>query len=115
LSETTWNGKHLHGRFSASLADLGLLVGMFDGTLDVKTGEVKGRVVGTWQCAGRKGDDRLCAGVKGCLRPLRRIDIRQMVKAEAIGGITIQVQVPLTEGPCAYKLPPTDPWVAKGD
>jgi len=112
LSETAWDGKHLRGRLSASLADLGLLTGMFDGTLDVATGEVKGRLFGNWQCAaGQKGDERLCVGIKGCLRPLRRINIRQLVNREAIGGITVQVQVPMAEGPCAYKLPPTDPWV----
>lgn len=111
LRETTWDGACLRGRFSAALADLGTLTGIFDGKLNTATGEVTGRVNGKWECAGQRGDERLCAGVRGCLRPLRRIDLHQVVNGEAIGGITVQVQVPMVEGPCAYKLPPTDPWV----
>ena len=108
LTETAWDGEHLQGRFAANLEYVGVLVGGFEGELNVLTGEVKGRVSGVFRCAAKEGSSAACVGVEACLRPLRRVDISQIVDEEQIGGITIQAQVPMPDGPCARELPPTD-------
>jgi hypothetical protein len=113
LNETTWDGEHLRGHLSARLDDLGTLSGSFEGSMDQATGQVEGRLLGAWQCDG--GRERpACVGLRGCLRPLRRVNVQQLVNGRAIGGLTIQVQVPMRAGPCAYPLPPTEPWVKSG-
>ena len=114
LTETIWDGQRLQGRLGANIADIGVLVGKFVGTLNILTGQVKGRVTGIFQCADRENAKRACVGVEACLRPLRRINISQLVKGKPVGGITIHVQVPMLAGPCAEPLPPTDTHVVPG-
>lgn len=105
LTRVKWDGNRLRGLLTANIADLGQLVGAFDGRVDVSSATVKGRVLGSFQCSGRDSVQQMCAGVEACLRPLRRVDISQLVDGVPFGGITIQVQVPT---PCAEALPPTD-------
>lgn len=112
LTATVYDGSRLGGRFAGSVEELGALVGGFEGKIDTKTGEIKGRVIGIFQCGGSGKSDRACVGVKGCLRPWRRVDISQWLEGAPLGGITVQVQVPLNSGPCGVKLPPTDTRVA---
>lgn len=90
-----------------------LTEGSVDGFLNISTGQINGKLIGTYQSTG--GIDRklesISIGVEGCLRPLRRVNISQTINGEPIGGITIQIQVPMRSGPCAQELPPTDPFV----
>jgi hypothetical protein len=108
LNNTQWNGQRLLGRFSASIADVGTIIGALDGRINPLTGEVKGHVAGAFQCLGKEGLTQVCVGVQGCLRPLRRLNIRQDLGSKPIGGITIQVQVPPPPGPCSQPLPPIE-------
>lgn len=50
--------------------------------------------------------------IEGCLKPIRVVNIAQYFKSEALGGLTMQVQVPLPQGSCFEELPPTDVYVA---
>jgi Zn-dependent metalloprotease len=106
LSEVRLAGDEVRALAAFALEELGSLVGELRGTLDRSTGALRGTMVATFQCAGG-GMQRVCVGVNGCLRPWRRINVRQMHGREALGGVTVQVQVPL-QGPCAIALPPTD-------
>ena len=108
LTATVYRETRLRGRFSGSVEELGTLVGEFDGRMDTQTGEIKGRVIGIFQCGGSGRSDRACVGIKGCLRPWRRVNISQWLEGMPLGGITVQVQVPMPPGPCSIKLPPTD-------
>lgn len=119
LTETTWDGLYLQGRFACNLEYIGIITGGFDGSLDVYTGQIEGLVSGTLQETDGKvnANERVSIGVKANLRPVRRVNVSQYVNGEAIGGITIQVQVP-PPIPMAVDsskndwLPPTDTFVA---
>jgi Zn-dependent metalloprotease len=120
LTETTWDGDELHGRLGLVVENVGRVAGEFVGELDVETGAFEGRIDGELRSEGRAacGRDRVCTGVRGCLRPLRRIDVGQFVDDEPLGGVTVQVQVPLPEGPCRQRfpdLPPTGTEVSEGE
>lgn len=108
LTATTYDGNRLEGRFAGSVEELGAVVGAFDGRIDVKTGEIKGRIKGSFQCGGSGRSDRTCIGIKGCLRPWRRVNISQWLEGAPLGGLTLQVQIPMNSGRCQMKLPPTD-------
>ena len=110
LSETVVAGQVLTGRFAARLGELGTIVGGFEGRFQPLSGEIEGRVDGQFACAGKHGSECACVGVKGCLRPFRRVDITQRVGGEPIGGLTVQVQVP-GPGSCRIKLPPASTFV----
>jgi hypothetical protein len=58
--------------------------------------------------AGTGNTSQPCLGLEACLRPLRRIDISQLVNGQPINGTTVQVQVPIPDNPYAWKLPPTN-------
>jgi Zn-dependent metalloprotease len=107
LTGVRLDGDRLEGRLSGRLGEAGVFSGGLVGTLDVLTAEVKGRMMGVFQC-GRGKAESVCAGFEGCLRPLRRVDVAQYADGRAIGGMTIQVQVPAPGGRCARPLPPTD-------
>ena len=111
LTDITWDGQRLKGRLVGTLDEIGSFIGSFEGTLDVKTWQIKGRVTGNFQCAGTGNTSQPCLGLEACLRPLRRIDISQLVNGQPINGTTVQVQVPIPDNPYAWKLPPTNTYV----
>jgi len=111
LTDTTWDGQRLKGRLIGSLDEIGAFLGNFEGSLDGKTWQIKGRVTGNFQCASTGTLSQPCLGLEACLRPWRRIDISQLVNGQPMSGITVQVQVPIPENSYAWKLPPTDTFV----
>ena len=108
LTGSSWDGVLLRGQLAANVEFIGALVGQLEGLLDIHTGQIKGRVSGAFQYEEKEGNERVPIGIHGCLRPYRHINISQVVNGQPIGGLTIQVQVPLPSGPCAQELPPTD-------
>ncbi len=94
----------LLGRLSARVTHGGTLVGHFEGTLDRERGEIRGRVRGIYRTC---GEQSVCVSVKACLRPHRRIDIGQYHRGEALGGVTFQVQLPVSST-CNRPTAPTD-------
>jgi Zn-dependent metalloprotease len=92
ISLNTTDNKHISGRFTGSLNST---LGKFNGKLETIEGANK------------------TIAIEGCLRPTRVVNIAQYFKHEAIGGLTMQVQVPLPQGSCFEELPPTDVYVAK--
>ena len=108
LFNAALTGYTFKAQMSVSTDDGSHVNGTFEGTLDLETGRFKGTVSGNMQ------GDKIQAVVlhaEGCLRPTRVINIGQYYKGQPLGGITIQVQVPLPEGSCFEKLPPTDVYV----
>lgn len=104
---------NVEGLVSGRIGDLGAIVGNFGGRVDPSTAEIRGVVTGIFQCSGMVGTERICLGIKACLRPFRRIDISQVHEGKSVGGITIQVQVPMPGKACNIPLPPTDTHVFK--
>jgi hypothetical protein len=113
LTETVVESQMVHGRLSARLGEVGTLVGGFQGRIHPLTGEVEGRLEGSFSCAGKHGPSCGCVGIRGCLRPMRRVDIAQLIGGVPIGGITVQVQVPSAGTACRIKLPPTSTFVGE--
>ncbi len=111
LTETNWDGERLKGRLAVNLDEIGSFIGNFEGTLDVKTWQIKGRATGDFQDAGTGNTSQLSLGIEACLRPLRRIDISQLVNGQPTNGTTVQVQVSIPDNPYDWKLPPTDTYV----
>jgi hypothetical protein len=99
----------LRGRISLIIPDVGAVAGGFVGRLDLHTGELAGRIVGT-SMHGPQGQ-RQMLGFHGCIEPWRHVNVSQWRAGEALGGFTVQVQVPRERGPCARELPPTDTFV----
>ncbi len=97
----------IEGLLAGTLLDIGSLNGSFRGRLDRSTGELSGTVAAAFQCAGTAMSRSACLRLDGCLRPNRRVDIAQLVDDVPIGGVTVQVQVPMPKGACAMELPPT--------
>jgi Zn-dependent metalloprotease len=98
----------LHGRMALLAADGSALTGAFRGRLDPTTARFEGTVEGGWQ---RVTGQTVAAAefrVSGCLRPDRVVNIGQYANGEPVGGLTVQVQVPLPSGSCFEPLPPTD-------
>ncbi|MEK7753759.1 MAG: M4 family metallopeptidase [Acidobacteriota bacterium] len=112
LTDTTLEGGELRGRMTANLPHIGAVVGIFSGSVDLHTGQISGRLLGSSPCP--KRPDQVCLGVEACLRPWRRVDISQWHEGELIGGVTVQVQVPFGKGPCKLELPPTGTKVIPG-
>ncbi len=83
----------------------GLLTGRFDGRLDCSCGELSGRVAGVFQCGVEKR--KVCARLRACLRPWRRVEIEQYDGARTLGGVTLQFQIPMPEK-CRWPHAPTD-------
>lgn len=93
LSGTSDDPARLIGRLSAEVAGLGQLTGSLDGCLDLATGRLDGRWSATGDCG--KGTVPLCLLVEGVLHPTRSVDIGQRIAGEAVGGLTMWIQVPL--------------------
>jgi hypothetical protein len=74
-----------------ALDELGTLVGRFDGSLDVLSGAVRGRVAGDFQNAATGGCERVGVRLDGTLSPWRRIDVSQLADGQPIGGFTIEI------------------------
>jgi Zn-dependent metalloprotease len=111
LTHTVLENQVLQGHLAGSLPHIGAVVGLFTGTINLDTGQVKGKVIGSSPCP--KVVERICLGVHACLRPWRRVEISQWHGPDLIGGVTVQVQVPWQKEPCALKLPPTHTKVRK--
>ena len=105
------NKEKLAGRIALNLDMIGTFTGMFEGKLDTRSGDLSGKATGVYCCAGAANGKRMCVGVKACLRPLRRINISQIAGDTTIGGLTIQIQVPMPLHRYARPLPPTDTYV----
>ena len=108
LTDVRWDGPNLKGLLAAIIDYIGTITGGFEGGLDVITGQIKGRVTGTFQYEGQKEAEKVVIGVEACLRPWRRINITQLVYGEPLGGITIQIQVPISRDLCAEAQPTTN-------
>lgn len=110
LRETVGDSRHLQGTLAARLEDVGIIVGRFEGRLDVLTGELRGNLTGTFQSVGRPGNEIMSVGIIAGLRPTRGVDIAQFINNSPVGGVSIQVQVPMPSGSWEIELPPTDPF-----
>jgi hypothetical protein len=95
----------LTGTIALRIQGGGLLVGRFEGRLDCACGELSGRVVGVFQCGVESR--RRCVQLRACLRPYRRVEIRQYDGERTLGGITLQFQVPMPPK-CHWPHAPTD-------
>lgn len=105
LTDTVLEGSQIRGNFAGIVGQRAAVVGLLDGTIDLRTAEIRGDVI-----AGhpdRSDEERIEVTIRGCLRPWRRVEISQWAEDDFIGGITIQVQVPWNNSPCPYNLPPT--------
>ena len=104
LTKTVMEGKKLRGRFSTLLPKIGTVSGPFEGTINLRTGWVKGFLLTTPKRAGSKPIEQ---EFRGRLRPWRRAEVSQWAGEEHIGGVSIQLQVPWRRGRFSHKLPPT--------
>lgn len=107
LTHVSVREDEIEGRLAGTLLHVGSLNGTFRGRLDLNTGRLSGTVTAAFQCAATATTQSACLRLDGCLRPNRRVDIAQLVDDVPIGGVTVQVQVPMPKGPCATTLPPT--------
>ena len=108
LTQVNVRENGIEGVLAGTLLDVGSINGSFSGTLDRSTGELSGTVTAAFQCAGTAMSHSACLRLDGCLRPNRRVDIAQLVDDLPIGGVTVQVQVPMPKGACAIESPAND-------
>lgn len=113
LNNVNIDNQNVEGFISGRIKELGTIIGNFRGHMNPPIAEIDGTVEGTFHCVGKVDTERICIGIKACLRPFRRIDISQVHKGENIGGITIQVQVPIPGKSCEISLPPTNTYILK--
>lgn len=104
LTTVSYTHPNLRGNFAGRIAGE-LVTGKFHGTIDLNRAKIRGDVVGRYQCSA--GTRTVCVKIRACLRPERRIEIRQLFGGDALGGVTFQVQVPMPAR-CDWDLPPTD-------
>jgi hypothetical protein len=95
-------GNGLKGQMSINTDTLQHITGLFGGNLELTTGAFKGKIQYLENGMGHS------VQAEGCLRPIRIINISQYHKGEAVGGLSVQVQVPLPPGNCFEELPDTD-------
>jgi Zn-dependent metalloprotease len=110
LFNASLSGYKFTAQMAVMIQDGSNVIGRFEGTLDLATARFKGTLTGNLQT------DRVLPvtlDAEGCLRPTRVVNIGQYYKGQPLGGITIQVQVPLPDGSCFEKLPPTDVYVIR--
>jgi hypothetical protein len=107
LTQVSVRENGIEGRLAGTLLHVGSLNGSFHGRINRSTGELSGTVTADFQCAATAMSHSACLRLEGCLRPNRQVDIAQLVDDVPIGGVTVQVQVPMPKGPCAMGLPPT--------
>jgi len=112
LTETMMEGERLRGHFAGTIPYVGVVVGEFDGRINLKTGAVKGRATVSDPCL--KRIERTCIGINAHLRPWRRVNISQWMGKELLGGITVQVQIPWEKGPFGLRLYSTESKVMLG-
>lgn len=105
LSDAEGEGGELRGRIAARPDCGGSLVGRFEGRVDAARAEIRGRFSGLHHCHG--GQTAVCLSLRACLRPERRVNVRQMAGTMALGGFTVQVQLPVPAH-CDWVVPPTD-------
>lgn len=105
-------GRRLDAQAAFNTLDGHHVAGRFTGDLDVSTAQFNGTIDGMIQFNRFKEPEHLRVHVKGCLRPDRTINIGQYHRGQPLGGVTLQVQVPLPTGICFQELAPTDTFVA---
>jgi hypothetical protein len=111
LFNASLKGEQFHAQMAVTTSEGNNINGKFAGTLDLATARFKGTLIGKIQDSESKDAKAEIIKAEGCLRPTRVVNIGQYLKGEPLGGITVQVQVPLPEGSCFEKLPPTDVYV----
>lgn len=102
LFKATLVGDNLKAQISMNTEEGNHIMGLFDGQLDVNTAKFKGKL-------STQHHQRLM--IEGCLRPQRVINIGQYHRGEPLGGISVQVQVPLPKGSCFEEFPSTNVYV----
>ncbi|HET8588138.1 MAG TPA: M4 family metallopeptidase, partial [Nakamurella sp.] len=108
LTDGALSGGGFTARVALLAADGAHLTGSFRGSLDVHSWRIDGTVTGSVQrSTGTPGSPEKIA-LSGCLRPDRWVHIAQYRDGRAIGGLSVQVQVPVPAGSCFRELPPTD-------
>ena len=113
IKNVNLENQKVQGSISGRIGDIGAIFGNFNGHINPQGAEIIGTVTGVFQCSGMVGTERTCLGIKACLRPYRRIDLSQVHDGKSLGGITIQIQVPIPGKLCSISLPPTDTHVLK--
>jgi Zn-dependent metalloprotease len=104
-------GDKFQAQMAVTAVDGSNIVGKFIGTLDTATARFKGILTGNLQSTDGDKTLSISLNAEGCLRPTRVVNIGQYYKGQPLGGISVQVQVPLPEGSCFEQLPPTDTFV----
>jgi hypothetical protein len=111
LTEVRERDGRILGRVALEVETVGVLLGTFDGTLDRKSGAMRGRVSGVFHGAG--GADRaLTVAFDGGLRPWRRVEITQTAGHDTLGGITVEFRRPPPE---VGDWPPDPPTATRAD
>ena len=111
LSDSRMRKERFEGVVALTDAEGSQVNGWFTGKLDAEAGRLDGVIEGTVQTRGGGEKSDIRARFSGCLRPERVLNIAQVVDGEAIGGLSIQVQVPLPPDSCFDELPPTSTMV----
>lgn len=91
LTAVTGEPERLTGRVALALAELGTVLGVFNGRLDPRTAAVRGRVAGLFQNAATGRPDMVDVRLEGQLEPWRRINVSQRVDGQTVGGLTVQI------------------------
>jgi hypothetical protein len=101
------NGSQFTAQVGLNAEDGAHISGRFAGTLDLLTAQLEGTVTGAIQSRQRTGSCKIAVHLSACLRPDRIVNIGQYYRKEPLGGLSLQVQVPLPGGRCFEQLPPT--------
>jgi hypothetical protein len=104
LSSARGSAAALTGTIALRMTGGGLLTGRFEGRRDCGRGELSGRVAGVFQCGTETR--KVCAELRACVRPFRRVEIEQYDGARTLGGVTLQFQVPMPDH-CRWPHAPT--------
>lgn len=107
LTSVRQMGDRISGELVVNLTEVGSVFGRFDGAVNAATAEIEGRLIGALTCEGTPRSQPACLRVVGCLQPLRHVSVAQLVEGNAVGGVTVQVQVPAPGQKCKYELAPT--------
>src|SRR5262245_26592003 len=91
LTALTGEPPRLRGRVALTLPETGMVLGIFEGSLDVHTAAVSGRVTGAFQKASTGRTVAVSVRLEGHLMPWRRVDVSQRVDGQTLGGLTVQI------------------------
>jgi Zn-dependent metalloprotease len=101
------SGTHFTAQVAVNAHDGAHISGRFAGSLDLFTAQLEGALTGVVQSRQAKGSRKIEVHLSACLRADRIINIGQYYRKEPLGGLSLQVQVPLPAGRCFEPLPPT--------